>query len=408
MGQDRNGKSSRLSEHFHKVRLTSLLLSVSLFLSTIHGSGKVITNLLPTDIPEADIPFIIFCLVVAATVSFLHAWIIWVGEVKDVDASLQPAGEMVGEIDSVTKSCENVLLRVHVPLDEIKNQYSSLQISSPPERFAILDQERIIDSIKQSPTLQNAEHLITHVIDEALASIYGKELREATVNGLAEAAWTSLGNTVQKPAYLTMRAAMDRFLDERVARFTTWPPSIKNTSAPPTIAQFVSNLELEIRRLVNQNSDQATELRSQLDAVQRRVEAAVHTSRSALVPELQALRRQMADALTPLTRAVRTTKVQVRLFDLAVPGAIYLIALAHALGRLFTPIFPSAATVTTAIFDRLTEIGWWAEALVATALLAPVVVLMTWSYSPRGPVNGSSIVSRLKIHLFSARKNSQD
>lgn len=394
MAEEKRAQATRFSEHFHKVRLTSIILSISLFLFTLYPDGKPLGGLIGEKIPPSDIPFAAVCLLVAAVVSFVHMWVIWIGEVKDIDASLQPAGAMFAEVRDVISKGKSTLAQIEslhlTSMEELQRVRAEAVIPFPIQGLWALDAKTIMKELLEDGPLRSDGQLLSKLINAELESFYKTREAAGLYAHLANGVSQALGREGIRAPVEVIRAHLEAQLDPNSPASEKWhfPISIEDpvwngAGVELAISSFIGGVEQRIATVVSANqqrTDDITQRLSDVDGITQRI---ADRSTSELLPRLAEFNTQLEQTLKPLARAVRTAKTQFYIFDLLIPAFAFGLAFSHAIGRIFSWESYSASGVINAILHKLNAWGTAAEALTAITIVILLAALLTWIYQPR-------------------------
>lgn len=151
---------ARLSEHFHKVRLTSLFLSTALLLASLDIPLTFIGISWTSD--RAHEQFIIASLLIAALTSFLHVWTLWYGEAVDADARLARTHDLIEEISELTNRFSTLGKSMAETSGLLSSRVVDLERISPSIADVSLAREQLHDLLSPQDIKKLQVELATH------------------------------------------------------------------------------------------------------------------------------------------------------------------------------------------------------------------------------------------------------
>ena len=378
---------ARLSDHFHKVRLTSIILSISLFLSTLDRNGEPVLPSLFLKIPREYVPFIILCIAIGATVSFLHAWIIWTADVAKIDADPESASGLAGQLRSTMQETEKTLIEVRDTNASIQNV--AMHVPFPVQSLAVLNSEVIQKELNEASVVVHQFKRLSDELQPILDELHRGQPRAEVDRYLAEAVAKALLQKGFAVSADVVAAALEAGLAAPGINVKGWQPTTdvehaRWEGAPilDVVRSYLLSYETRIFTLFESNRQRSTDLERKLDEIEPQLKSSVADFKNLVLPALTNVRSQLSRAFSPLLRAERVSKVEIRVFDLAIPACAYGVGLAHALGRIFGPVLPSAGEVTNDVLGWLSHVGWWAEALAVATILGLIIALVLWVSHP--------------------------
>lgn len=399
MSTAKSTTAAQLTEHFHKVRLTSLTLSISLFLTSVHqGLPSILTSIigtpqnadLITGTPRnPDLKFFVICLAIAATVSFIHAWALWSGEVTNASESLRASKAVEDEIADIRNQARAEISRLSRDISEL--EVDSRRLAS--QEIYLIDQQSLEEAIATAPS------------DEARKALQlGLTQKLLTGNSLLPE--PGPGTIAIVRIHTAARAVLER------AGIEPTDDDLNKIAQPANdlIVEYNTHFIAEYNRRFRSTDDLAGAYLTAIDSwknatVARRnegehkIESAigkvvedVANLREASATELGKLSAGLQGVLRPLRRAQRSTKMTVYGTDLVVTAAMYLLAMCHAVGRVFGGITGSIADWTNSGLLLLAGLGWWAEAIAVALIAAVIAALIAYSATspPRGDEKGAA------------------
>jgi len=371
-------KLSRLSDHFHKIRITTILLSTSLLLCCISKGTGALSLFLSSYTPDAEsYNFILVMLGLAVLVSASHMALIWFDERRklelfyvDAQAVITASGQMI-EIANATSSqllsaCSTnseIFKRIGSTDTTALRRVMEEHLGEEAQRVA---KTRIIQDIRglehfsfHFPEMHNdAEAVVNKIM--ALSSITDNERRDFVSDQLRhiiESSWANkLGNIrMERESWIRIEE-MAKNAAERVAM----EMQMLARDIPERTAPAFSDIIIA-------EKNQTTSIKNFMESANTNLETVKNTIPS-VVSSLKQLRRA-------LNRSSRSVKAIIWIYDLTIPLIAALIAELHLVGFLFFPVIPSAPRVFNLIQRNVSAHGW-VSSIAALVLISATA--MVW------------------------------
>lgn len=358
----------RLSEHYHKIRLTSLVLSIGLLMASLYGLGGVLGKLGlpgPETPSSANAPFLLFSLALAATVTFIHLWVIWRGEIVEIDAQWEDGKNFRDRIRDIIDALEPSIPDMRGVGERVFDLATNIGKASPIPEFNPERLRPAVASALKGPMLK----LLEPEIEQSIGNARGQTSAAFMVNPSAQlekwaeppgALYLLLSSVYQSgsgsmpPDPMDLQPADFVPLNQALAEFV----SGRDNEILHKVWQSLGVLEMDLRAALERgspavSSDIEAQLMSTVSSTlqqangpfNERIAELERTTAGALVDQSVLVRELIARldrTRQQLATASRLARAQLRGFDFWVPAALYVIALSHALGVLFGGFIPAA------------------------------------------------------------------
>lgn len=342
----------RLSDHFHRVKLTSLLLSSSLLFFSLSPPTSTDAKLFGVaTIGTLKPPFLTACLLVAATVSAAHLFVLWWGEKKDTGLKLAGGQDMEAEFRMLHAEAIDLLKGWSSVLDRVTPTLSSEWVERSLPALERNEIEAALGDPFSETDVENRrvalDSLFKKLIDDVVRplSYQLSRAKSSVASGTLQHDENSLTGHYRKPFPYDPLSIKMSDLQAFLQPFTG--EGLRSQLIKLASDRLANELEDMRRRLVPMlalSEREQERVRTQLADLHQKLDFGATT----LVEKLPAFSHDIRSARQALSRVKRVRRAEF-ILDLWVPAGLYLIAFAHAVGRLWWPRFWDVAT----IFERL-------------------------------------------------------
>lgn len=376
--QPATSAGAELSDHFHRVRLTSLVLSSTLLLLSLQDSGSGTVAFLGVNVPAQNIPFVLLAVGLAALFSLSHACSIWYSQTRKFDERMKIATDDLAKFRGLIDRFTVMEQRISSRSDELIAAEHALS----NEDGKIVDYERARSAFLNAISLDDAPNPL-HPADDNIAfdrrytpEVFGpighdriyQALKPAILKhiGKSEAGDTSsyaddfriaIGKALEaeRPGYLKIHQA---YIDHLTSLFSKG------------LKKIVENALRRADTWVDVNAKAEAELKADIGEAVKSVELA----RSELVQPLKDARRDLSRALRPLQAANANDRLLIFGFDLWAAIGLFLVAVANAVGNVMASGTPSLPRSTQQLLASISGPYWWAWTIVAIAAATGAIV----------------------------------
>jgi hypothetical protein len=385
---ERENSATRLSDHFHKVRLTSLILSMSLLFASIHGNTLKLP-LLDLTVATGEGPFLLVSLSIASAVAFAHFLTLWRAEAREVDSQSQDAMTFQSSVQTLIGEAQSLQQRIE---DRSSELYKFARNIDEGGRVPRPVQTVEWDAFHRK--LRGALEELTDDLSEKIYNVGVVAAQNITAAGIQEENALHDQAIQDENLYaLRERLSLDDFeivLKEIRAR------RLEEQSRANGVVGFVFDNQKRVLESFRSDAHDKlftdAEFSSALMGVMSEnnlmLDQFVRTNEKAssdfseLSTEVQKQTVKLSSALRALRRSSRLTQIQIRGFDLAIPTIAFGIAEAHSIGSLFTGFIPSAPAMFGAIQPYIKAGGWLATTVVCLVFggaIASLSGIRSWS-----------------------------
>jgi len=385
--------ASRLSEHFHKVRLTSLLLSSILFLLAIRSANSGDIEFLGIKIGRAEASFVLVAIAIAAIASFLHAWVIWYSETRDLDLQIRRSSQIVHQIYQIIDGYQNTQQLISETATRVEGIICQAQEATPTLKF-----KDAIEAFEQLPS-NHLDQQITQDISMGISSTYfgldnlrnnaPSEISRSVISALQEIGILSSRGMSDEPVLQytnainsSISAALNKQIDIIFLMPIDYQQKLRDVISAnmERHANVIKPRALDWLRINEEESDRRFKI----------VEAAGKQAIQALEmikPPLAKSAQEISYVLRPLKAVTAATKIQLYGFDIWAPAGLFMLAVCHAVGRLFGGFLWSAPETTERLIKLLAPAREWGG--IGVVIIMVVVIFGGYKYAKRLPLSTS-------------------
>ena len=377
--------SPRLSDHFHKVRLTSLATStVALFLCFHTDKGTL--TLGGISLSGIDTTFVIVSAWIAATVSILHVYTLWYSETRTLSDQIQVVGTQIQAIHQI----QGTFAMLRDDYSAFHANFGSGKGDSAGVHVEVLNLNYLQASV-DGITGDGGDGLFVRTVNEIASSMSAglqsieppfhsswsaetKENLEALFypTGGVPADQKIAGTRVRRgiddilmDADQRYRQAHEKFVDDRVRQWRG------------LAMEEGQKWARKVRDSIELNRAETQKVNTYITDSEHKIENIRYSMLETFGPGLD----RLFEALKPLRKYHNRTWLQIYLFDLGIGLSLYSIASCHVIGKTLGGSFMSAPLLTTAAINHINSLGSLAKIVFLAALFTAIILLAR--YAPR-------------------------
>lgn len=365
--------SSGLSDHFHRVRLTSLVLSCTLLLLTMRQPGKE-ASFLGVTIDESSTPILIVALFVAALFSLGHAITLWYNETRGFEAKIRTAKAQMADIRSIVENFKNMESRVTISYIDLARLDSAL--SEIDTKYYMKDQ--IIQIIQDLYPSDDKE--LQHDIHEVLVNILDNYPSPPELAYLIEESVREyFSDNQSRPNAAPINSDLAVFITNKLLnkyRARTHKGAKSYDNVPETawnqLVMPLNNWTFRQRALIQRSLTEDLTRSEQIKGEVERAHKAVRNARNDIIAPLVGAREELNSAVAPLQKTTVAQRALIYGFDLASALGLFVVAAISAIGSLLLVGQLQVAANIVAVWQAAVSLPWWIWPLCGAGLATAI------------------------------------
>lgn len=366
--------TSGLSDHFHRVRLTSLVLSCTLLLITVRQPGKEV-SLLGVTINETSTPYLIVALLVAALFSFGHAFTLWYNETRGFEAKIRTAKAQMSDIRDIVSNFKKMETRVALSYRDLAKADSSL--SELDTKFYQKDQ--ILDIIQNLYPSDDDE--LRKEIHGVFVNILNNFPEPSALADLIDNAVNDyFSDKKLKPNVPPFNGDLSALITNRLMnkyRARTYEGAESYENVPEIAWQQLmlplNNWTFRQRALIQRSLTEDFTRSEQIKGEVERAHKAVRDARNDIIAPLVGAREELNAAVAPLQKTTVAQRALIYGFDLASALGLFVVAAISAIGSLLLVGQLQVAANIVAVWQAAVSLPWWIWPLCGAGLATAIL-----------------------------------